>query len=446
MKPATIISILLIFLFFCSSLTPSIARIFDKIIAYVNDDVITKRRLDTLIKQHAFELQQIHGYSESEALKEAEKQRAELLDRLIRQMLLLEAALTLKIQVPDTEIEKYIQDFKTKYQIPTDEEFKNLLNRDGLTLVTFREQVQRNLMTEKLVMGRILPRLQVRDSDIQKFFEENRDQLPSKADRIHLRHIFIAFKPTEKDRKAASDVVNQALEEIQSDKTQFETIARRIASKHNSNSQAGSLIETTPSEILSYPEAFLTVLAKLKAGEISEPIETPDGIHVFMVETRTDEKITFRHFTVLFPFSEEALKAAREQAVSIFKKLEGGEKFINLAKEYSDDMETRDKGGDLGVHILTVLNPNIQEVVESIEVGNYSEPFETDIGLYIYKVDERKTPELTQQEKQQIIGILRQQLFEKEWTAYTDSLLENAYIKIKPDAVSTAPTPDSKGN
>ena len=447
MKPKIIIYGMVIVLLICSSVTPSPARIFDKIIAYVNDDVITKREIDILVKQRAFELQKVNRYSESEALKQAEKERTEFLDRLIRQMLLLEAALTLKVQVTDADIEKYIQDFKSRFQIPTDEELEKLLSRDGLTMEAFREQIQRNLMTEKLVMGRIIPRLQVRDSDVQKFFEENRDQLPTKADRIHLRQIFIAFKPTEADRKAALEAANKALAEINADKTQFQVIASRIASQHvlkqGPNSDAGALVETTPSEVLSYRDVFLTALAKLKAGEVSEPIETNDGIHIFMVETRTDEKFSFRHLTVPFLFSEESIQAARERAVDIFKKLEAGEEFIVIVKEHSDHVETRDKGGDIGVHILTELDPKTREVVESLAVGKHSEPLETGYGLNIYKVDERKTPELTQQEKQQIVAILRQQLFEKEWTAYTDSLLENAYIKIKPD---TAPTPDAKDN
>ena len=446
MKAKTILYMLLIVFVVCSCVTPSSARIFDKIIAYINDDVITERKLDMLVKQRAFELQQDSrfSYSESEALKQAEGERGDLLDRLMRQMLLLEAALTLKIQVTDTEIEEQIQRFKTQYQIPSDEEFKKLLNRDGLTLVAFLEQVQRNLMTEKLVMGRIIPRLQVRDSDVQKFFEENRDKLPTKADRVRLRHIFIAFKPTETDKKAASDVVNQALEEIRADKTKFETVAQRIASKQNTTSQVGALIETTPAEILSYPDAFLTVLAKLKAGEISEAIETANGIHVFMVETRTAEKISLRHFTVPFVFSDEAINVARERINGIIKKLDAGEKYADIAKEHSDDAETREKGGDLGTHILTELNAKTREVVESLEIGKYSKPLETKTGFYIYKVDKRITPELTQQEKQQIIGILRQQLFEKEWTAYTDSLMENAYIKIKAEAVPTVATPESE--
>ena len=441
MKPKTLIPILLIFSLLYCIVTPSSARIFDRIIAFVNDDVITKRKLDLIVKQRAFELQQIEGYSEREALTIAENERAELLDRLIRQMLLLEAALTLKVQITDAEIEEQIQKVKTQYQITSDEEFNKLLNRDGLTLAAYREQLQRNLMTEKLVIGRILPRLQVRDSDVQKFYEENRDQLPTKADRISLRHIFIAYKPSETEKRAATDVVKQALAEIKADKTQFETVAKRITAKQQPNVKAGALIETTPSEILSFPDEFLTVLAKLKAGEISEPIEAADGIHVFMVETRTDEKISLRHLTVRYEISDETKKVANKRADEIFKQLESGKDFNAIAKEQSDDTETREKGGELGTHSLTALNPKVREVVEPLETGKHSKPFETNTGVYIYKVDERITPKLNEQEKQQIIAILRQQLFEKEWTAYTDSLMENAFVKIKPDAI---PKPETK--
>ncbi len=436
----TTTSILLIILILCIALPTSNARVFDRIIAFVNDDVITKRRLDLVVKQRAFELQQMHRYTENEALKEAEKERGELLDGLIRQKLVLEAALTLKVEVTNVEIEEQIQKYKNQFQISSDEDFKKVLNREGLTLAAFREQLQRNLMTEKLVMGRILPRLQVRDSDVQKFFEENRDQLPTKADRVHLRKIFIAYKPSEAEKKDAHDEVKQALTDIKIDKTQFQAIARNIADKHNLNTQVGFLIETTPAEILSYPNAFLTVLSKLKSGEISEPIEAEDGYHVFMVETRTDEKITFRHLTVPFSFSQKVIQNAKDMMQNIIKKLEAGESFAELAKLHSDDIETKTDEGDIGFHTLTALNPNIQKIVEPLEVGKFSETLELDNGLHIYKVESRETPELTPQEKQQIIGILRQQLFEKEWTAYTDSLLENAYIKIKPDAVPSTET------
>ena len=78
--------------------------------------LVTKRELDILVNQRAMELQQVYRFSKREALNEAERQRSELLDRLIRQMLLLEAALTLRITVSDAEVEQYVKEFKGKYK------------------------------------------------------------------------------------------------------------------------------------------------------------------------------------------------------------------------------------------------------------------------------------------------------------------------------------------
>ena len=409
----------------------STARIFDRIVAHVNDDVVTQWELDTLVKQRAMELQQVYRFSEREAQQEAERQRAELLDRLIRQMLLLEAALTLKITVTDAEVEQYIKDFKNRYQIETDEELREQLNREGLTLVAFREQSERNLKSEKLVMGRIVPRLQIRDTEVQQFFEENREQLPTKADKVRLRHLFIAFKPMETDRNAALEKVNAAREAIADEPDRFESVAQRYAPPQNANSQVGKLIEASREELNSFPEAFQTVLATLKTGEMSEPIEANEGLYVFRVETKTDEITGFRYFIVPLALSEAAIQAARKHIEELYQKLEAGEDFNALTAEHSDDTETKENGGDLGARSLAELNPKTRQIVEALDTGVYSQPVETSSGLHIFKVDERNTPDLSEAEKQQIIAILRQQRFQEEWAAYTDRLMENAYVKIK---------------
>ena len=423
--------LMLILLLISSSARSSAARTFDKIIAYVNDDVVTKRELDVLVNQRAMELQQVYRFSEREALNEAERQRSELLDRLIRQMLLLEAALTLKVTVSDVEIEQYIQDFKKRYKIETDEEFKKQLNREGMTLVAFREQSERNLKAEKLVMGRIVPRLQVREREIQEFFEENRDQLPTKTDKVHLRHIFVAFEPNQADRDAASEVVKNALNEITTGRATFEEIARRYASEENPSSQAGMLIEATTEELKRFPKIFQDVLTNLAAGKLSEPVEGNEGLYVFTVEMKTDKMIAFRYLIVPLTPSAAAMQEARERIVEVFKKLENGEDFNALAAAHSDDTETRDNGGDLGIRSLTELNPKTRTIIEALEPDTYSQPHETESGLHIFKVDERNSPSLSETEKQQITSILRQQRFQEEWDAYTNKLLENAYIKIE---------------
>lgn len=409
----------------------STARTLDRIIAHVNDDVVTQWELDTLVKQRAMELQQVYRFSEREAQQEAERQRAELLDRLVRQMLLLEAALTLKVTVTDAEVEQYIKDFKSRYQIETDEALREQLNREGLTLVAFREQSERNLKSEKLVMGRIVPRLQIRDSEVQQFFEENREQLPTKADKVRLRHLFIAFKPTEADRDAAQEKVNAARDAIAAEPAEFETVAQRYAPSQHVNTQVGKLIEAGTEELNSFPETFQTVLATLKAGEMSEPIEANEGLYVFRVETKTNEITGFRYFIVPLALSEAAIQAAREHSAELYQKLEAGVDFNALTSQHSDDIETKENGGDLGVRSLAELNPKTRQIVEALDTGAYSQPVETASGLHIFKVDERNTPDLSEAEKRQIISILRQQRFQEEWAAYTDRLMENAYVKIK---------------
>ena len=421
----------LILLLIIGGVQSSTARTFDKIIAYVNDDVVTKRELDVLVNQRAMELQQVYRFSEREALNEAERQRPELLDRLIRQMLLLEAALTLKVTVSDVEIEQYIQDFKKRYKIETDEEFKKQLNREGMTLVAFREQSERNLKAEKLVMGRIVPRLQVREREIQEFFEENRDQLPTKTDKVHLRHIFVAFKPNQADRDAAFETVQKLLDEITTGRATFEEVARRYTSKENPSSQAGILIEATTEELTRFPKIFQDVLKNLETGTFSEPVEGNEGLYVFTIAMKTDQMIAFRYLIVPLTPSAEAIQEARERIVEVFKKLENGEDFNALAAAHSDDTETRDNGGDLGIRSLTELNPKTRTTIEALEPDTYSQPHETESGLHIFKVDERNSPSLSEVEKQQITAILRQQRFQEEWDAYTNKLLENAYIRIE---------------
>lgn len=405
------------------------ARIFDQIIAHVNNEVITLRELENLVKQRAAELQQAHRFSSREAMEKASQERDELLDRFIRQLLLVETAMTLKIEVTDEEIGHYIETFKQQAQVQTDSEFIKQLKREDLTLVAFREQVQRNLMAEKLVMGRIRPKIQVRETDIRKFFEENRSQFSTKADEVHLRRIFIAFKPSEAVREAALQKANAMHQEVKAGKD-FQILAQQYTEDEAAKSEAGILLERSLELIKNSPNPFRTVLTTLNAGEISDPVENIDGIYLFKVVNKTDKKIAFRFFVIPFEPSEEAITKANELADVIVQKLDQGEDFNLLTQQHSDDLETRDTGGNLGIRSLNILSPEIRKIVEPLDAGQHTHPVKTAHGLYIYKIDSRTVPELNDIEKEQIRVHLSQKQFQEEWKVYTDLLLENAYIKI----------------
>ena len=406
------------------------ARKFDQIIAYVNADVITKWELDSVVNQKALELQQVYRFSEREAMQQAEQERAALLDQLIRQMLLVETALTLKIEITEAEVEQYLQNFKDQYQIETEAELAQALKKEGYTLMSFREQAKRNLMAERLVMQRILPRLQIRDSDVQKFFEENRSQLPTKTDSVHLRHIFIAFKPNEADRALALDKINAILQDLEAGKD-FEKLAQHYANDEHKEAGVGELNELPIAEMANLSTTFRDALSGLDAGEISEPVEGNDGFYLFKIEREDDQTVAFRHLVVSLKPSEAAMETTYERADTLLQRLNQGEDFNTLAQQHSDDSQTKADGGNLGMRSLSELNPDTRKIIEGLSIGAHSTPVKTTHGVHIFKIDSRAASELSDAEKDQIRMMLRQQKFQEEWEIYTDLLKENSFIEIK---------------
>ena len=279
-------------------------------------------------------------------------------------------------------------------------------------------------------MQRILPRLQVRDSDIQKFFEENRSELPTKTDTVHLRHIFVAFKPSEADRKLALEKIDAILRDLETGKD-FEELAQRHANDEHRNAGVGGLNELPIAEMDNLSATFRDTLSELNAGEISEPVEGNDGFYLFKVERKDDQTIAFRHLVVSLKPSEQAIEDAHERADSLLQRLNQGEDFNALAQQYSDDSQTKANSGDLGIRSLSELNPETRKIIEGLAIGAHSTPIKTTYGVHIFKIDSRTAPELSDVEKNQIRMMLRQQKFQEEWQIYTDLLKENSFIKIK---------------
>ena len=404
-------------------------RTFDRIIGFVNDEVITAWEIETLVKQRAMELQRFYNFSEQEARQQADKDRSQLLDQFIRQLLLVETALTLKIEVTEEEIDLAIQNFKDQTKITSEEEFLSQLKREGFTMMSYREQTKRNLMAERLVMQRILPKLQVRDSDVQEFFDENQDQFDKKNELINLRHIFIAFQPTEINRQKTIRKLNELINSVKKGED-FETLAKQIIKAKIDEDQVASLVELPISEVNKLSEPFLTALTTLEANAVSNPIESTEGFYVFKIEHKSDKDIAFRHLNVPFEINEDSVNIANNIVKTIIEKLEQGEDFSTLARSSSDDAKTKENGGDLGSHSLDDLTPDIRSVVERLEEGKYSKPVKTSSGIHIFKIDNRLPSELTQSEKDQIRALLREKKFQAEWKTYTDLLRNIAFIKI----------------
>ncbi|MFO0705911.1 MAG: peptidylprolyl isomerase [Nitrospira sp.] len=73
-------------------------------------------------------------------------------------------------------------------------------------------------------------------------------------------------------------------------------------------------------------------------------------------------------------------------AKDLKKQIEGGSDFAKFAQRYSIDEKTKGKGGDLGPYRKSLLNPEVDTVVQTLKPGIISEPIKTDAGYYLVKV------------------------------------------------------------
>ena len=91
--------------------------------------------------------------------------------------------------------------------------------------------------------------------------------------------------------------------------------------------------------------------------------------------------------------TEEKRADAKKKIEGLKKELVGGKDFAQLAKGFSEDVETKEKGGDLGLVERISLPPALATSVFNLKVGEVTEPIETPLGWHLAKVEEKKAPE-----------------------------------------------------
>jgi parvulin-like peptidyl-prolyl isomerase len=109
------------------------------------------------------------------------------------------------------------------------------------------------------------------------------------------------------------------------------------------------------------------------------------------------EQVRVRHILITWkPLGTGDDRAAiREQMVPILDRARAGEDFATLAREYSDDYATKDRGGDTGLFHRGQMNPIFEQAAFDLKnPGELSGPIETPFGVHVLRLEERLEPRL----------------------------------------------------
>jgi len=129
---------------------------------------------------------------------------------------------------------------------------------------------------------------------------------------------------------------------------------------------------------------FENVAFNTPPGEISEPFKTQFGYHILIVNDKRKSKGQREVAHIMVNIGE----GAEDRINDIYKKIEQGEDFESLAKQFSEDKSTANKGGKLAAFSSGELRSSEFEIqaFELENKGDYTLPFKSDFGWHIVRL------------------------------------------------------------
>jgi foldase protein PrsA len=233
--------------------------------AKVNGQVIKVSELNTQLEQLKKQYPQMFTGTDAEGRLLDFKQR--LLDNLINQALIEQAAKQKNITVSDADVQKQIDQLKGGFKDTT--QFEAALKSAGMTLDTLKTQIKNQLITQKLVES-LASNATVSDAEIQAYYDKNKAQFFQKPAK---KASHILFKPEDKATAA------KVLKELQANPASFSALAKKNSIDTATASKGGDLGWPTSA----YVPEFQAALDKLKVGQTSALVQSPYGWHIIKV-------------------------------------------------------------------------------------------------------------------------------------------------------------------
>ncbi len=139
---------------------------------------------------------------------------------------------------------------------------------------------------------------------------------------------------------------------------------------------------------------FEDVVFSTEVGDVSKPFRTNFGYHLVYVYDKREAEPD-RNYSHIFFRSRGAdinPEAAKEKAQEAFNKLEEGQSWDDVTREFSEDPDTRERGGDIGWIQPQRYQPMFLENIQKLsEQGTYTEPFQSEYGVHIVRLDSIRT-------------------------------------------------------
>jgi peptidyl-prolyl cis-trans isomerase SurA len=407
----------------------------DRVVAMVDDEAILLS--DVLQEMNLVRLQRNLG-----TLSQADQEKLyrTVLESMINDQLLVAQAKAKGIEVTDDELRNAVDEAiaDIKQNLGGEEKYRAELQREGITEAELRDlhrdQKRKQILSSRLIASQIRREVRVSDNQVRAYYDTHKDSLPPELLQVpatvRLGHILIVPRPDSTQAQAARAKIESARKRILGG-ADFATVAKEVSEWPTAES-GGFLGNFRYGDFGS--DIFDNAVSKLEPGQVSDVIETRFGLQIVKLETRKGDEMTARHIVIKLEPDENANVRALELAQSIRQRAVKGESFEELARNYSDDPNTRDRGGMVEQELpLSELVPEFRSAVDSVPVGGLSQVVRSSNGFHLFKVVSRTDSRTTSFEdvQEQVRRFLEQREVEKRYRAYVEELRKKFYVEVK---------------
>ena len=326
----------------------------DNEIADVNGELIYPQQLQQALDTQKRRLISMMGDQFDPAMLDDERLAPQALESLINRALLMQSAQALKLVISEIDIGAVVggmQQFQVGGRFSPDV-YKSVLSSAGYTPSSFKQGLREDMLLSQLRSG-VAGSEFVTSSELELNSQVILEQRDLNFFTIPLEKFTSISPPTDADINAYYLDHQEAFRTLESLDLDY--------------------LELTLDDYRK-PVSEAAILDAYEQAKQDLQYQTQNRVSHILFETNEDSSV-------------------QQRVASAQEKLAAGMAFADVAKQFSDDIGSVDKGGDLGYTSGDAFPDEMEVVVAELEPGVVSNPLETDAGTHLILVTERKQAE-----------------------------------------------------
>ncbi|MBK8016361.1 MAG: peptidylprolyl isomerase [Betaproteobacteria bacterium] len=398
----------------------------DRVIAVVNNEVITQLELEEQVKLASRELTR-----QGTALPQRELLDKQLLERMITTRVLVQYAKETGLRVDEAQVDRAVSRLAKENKM-SPAELKEFLQEEGVDFSRYREDVRNDIFIARLREREVEGRVSVSDAEIESYLKGQ--QASGRNDEFNLLHILVTVPEA-----AAPD-------QIQARKTRAEEALAKLRQGADFKQVSATYSDATNAlqggelgwrSVGRLPSIFAQAVSGMKPGDVSGLLRSPNGFHILkLVEKRSTsnqvvvEQTRARH--ILVRLNEiVAEDEAKRRLEAIREKVVAGGDFAEFARAQSEDSSAA-RGGDLGWLSPGDTVPEFEQAMAALKPGEVSPPVQSPFGWHLIQVLQRRTEDMTKERERQLARqSIRMRKGDEAFTDWVRQMRDRAFVEYR---------------